>query len=290
MFKTILDSYKMYLKNLPVIILFALPLLVFSNIEIYFQHFENPNQGITYFIALAVLLLPLISASTDIAVYRKFFKFDRVNPFSCPKTLFIYLFAQIALGLIATLPIFIFKYLFGLFMDNNLYIMIIALFLNMFIGIYFLARFNLILPLIVLEINPGLKTFLDYTRNSYGKWLSVAFLIYLPYIVINYTVSCPYMNMLFTTLFMFVFICFNTAYVLKNKPLMTPAKVKCDNLGKAPAAEAQPAPKPQPKKVESPKAKPEAPKAGPQKEPAKKAARPKKAPKPKAPELKPLKA
>ncbi|MFR8207144.1 MAG: hypothetical protein ACLU99_13205 [Alphaproteobacteria bacterium] len=88
MLQTILSSYKTYLKNFPVILLFAVPLLVLSGIEIYFEGLTSANRGVKYFISLALFILPLISAATDIAVYQRLFKSPRVNPFGSLKTLF----------------------------------------------------------------------------------------------------------------------------------------------------------------------------------------------------------
>lgn len=107
MLQTILSSYKTYLKNFPVILLFAVPLLVLSGIEIYFEGLTSANRGVKYFISLALFILPLISAATDIAVYQRLFKSPRVNPFGSLKTLIVYLFVQLGLGLIAILPIII---------------------------------------------------------------------------------------------------------------------------------------------------------------------------------------
>lgn len=86
---------------------FAVPLLVLSGIEIYFEGLTSANRGVKYFISLALFILPLISAATDIAVYQRLFKSPRVNPFGSLKTLFVYLFVQLGLGLIAILPIII---------------------------------------------------------------------------------------------------------------------------------------------------------------------------------------
>lgn len=49
MLQTILSSYKTYLKNFPVILLFAVPLLVLSGIEIYFEGLTSANRGVKYF-------------------------------------------------------------------------------------------------------------------------------------------------------------------------------------------------------------------------------------------------
>lgn len=286
MLQTILSSYKTYLKNFPVILLFAVPLLVLSGIEIYFEGLTSANRGVKYFISLALFILPLISAATDIAVYQRLFKSPRVNPFGSLKTLFVYLFVQLGLGLIAILPIIIFRALFLTFMSAG-YAMTAALFVNMFVGIYFLARFNIILPLIVREQTPNLKEFLAYTDDSYRKWLAVSFLVYLPYIVLNYVIPCPYLHMAVTNLFMLVFVSFNAVYVMERKtPAMKPVLVKEAETAKAKTAAApQEAPKVKKPAVKKPaKPAPKAPKPETKKEPKKKIEKPKK------PVLKPVEA
>lgn len=259
MLKTIVDSYKMFCRNFPVILLYALPLLVLTVIQVYFNGLETQNRGVIWYLAGATFLLPLISSATDVAVYKRLFKDASVNPFRNPKVLFIYLFVQLGLGLVAVLPIYLFNYIIINLTGWTFCALCLSLLANMFIGVYFLARFNIVLPLIVQQRVPSLKDFMGFTDRPYKQWLLVAFLVYLPYILINYLFSCPYLNAVLTNLYMLVFVCFNTTYLMQHT--MTPVLVNA----------------PQPKKIEptikledSDSEKPE-PKKKPKKAPAKKA-------------------
>ena len=218
MLRLIKDSYKLFFKNLPVIILFALPLLVLLALNIYFGNYTPVNRGIVYFTYAALLLLPLVSAGTDISIYRRLFHFNIVNPLSSLHAFILYLLAQICIGLIGTAPIFLFQYLFDITGLSPFVSLSLAIIVNIFVGFAFMARFNVILPLIIQNKVPSLHEFMSYTKRPFRQWLSVAVLVYLPYVVLHYlSAPCPYTNMLITTIFMFVFICFNVVYVNNNR-------------------------------------------------------------------------
>ena len=91
----------------------------------------------------------------------------------------------------------------------------------MFAGFYILARFNIILPLIIQEKIPGYKDFLKMTNQKYLSWVGVSFAIYLPYLLINYFIPNAYVNMFFVTLAMVLFHSFSAAYALENKLVTT---------------------------------------------------------------------
>lgn len=218
MLRLIKDSYKLFFKNLPLIILFALPLLVLSILDIYFGGYTPINRGIVYFSYAALLLIPLVSAGTDICIYRRLFHFNIINPLSSLRAFILYLLAQIIIGLIGTAPIFLFQYIFHTFGLPPLMNLFSSVVLNLFVGFIFIARFNIILPLIIQNKIPSLHEFLSYTKRPFKQWLSVATLIYLPYVILHYlSVPCPYTNMIVTTIFMFVFICFNVVFVNNNR-------------------------------------------------------------------------
>lgn len=282
MLKLIIDSYKLFLKNLPLIILFALPLLVLSVLNIYFKNISPLTAGIVYFVYASLLLLPLVNAATDISIYRRLFHFNIINPLSSLHAFILYLLVQIGIGLVGTAPIFLFQYLFNIMGLPPFWSLSLAIFINIFAGFAFMARFNIILPLIIQNKIPSLHEFMAYTDRPLKQWLLAAVLIYLPYVILHYITSgCPYTNMVLTTLFMFVFICFNVTYVNNNRLSRITYKAAAEPVKAAVAQKAEiakPAPAP----------KPAAPKKAPTKKtPAKKAA-PKKTPKKAAPKLKPV--
>lgn len=290
MLKLVVDSYKLFAKNIPFMLVFALPLLVLSAINIYFRNFGPLNNGIIYFTYASFLILPFVSAATDICIYRRLFRFNIINPLSSLHAFILYLLAQIGIGLIGTAPIFLLQYIFTIFGMSPIISLTLAVVLNIFAGFAFMARFNIVLPLIIQNKVPSLRTFLNYTKRPYVQWLQVAALVYLPYVVIHYlTLPCPYTNMVLTTIFMFVFIGYNVTYINNNRLsrvtyqpsdhddtlTMTPALVEPVET-KKPAAAKPAAPKKAPTKKPA------------NKTPAKKAATPKKAPKKSAPKLKPV--
>lgn len=213
MFKLILDSYKMFLKNFPVILLFAVPLLVLSGISVWVEASETINQGMLYFYYASVILIPLTSIATDVCLYRRFFGYSVINPFCSLKAFVLYLITQLALGLVASAPIILFRYIFITFGLENLPAFILALTFNMFLGIYLLARFSILFPLIIQNKVPSLKEFSQYTARPYKDWMKVVLLVYMPYVVLNYVIVSPIANMLVINLFAFLFICFNIKYV-----------------------------------------------------------------------------
>lgn len=211
MLKTISSTYKTYAKTFPVILLYALPLLVLSSIQVYFLGINEPNKGVAAFIMLSLFVVPLVGAATDVAIYRFLMKFGKVNPLISIKAYLYYLIAQIGIGIIGVLPIFAFKFILDKMGLGNISLYL-SLFLNLFVGIFLIARLSIALPLIVAQKKFSLQTFWQDTNDTYPHWMMVSVLVYLPYIILNYGVSCPYLNMAVTTLFSFVFIVFNTLY------------------------------------------------------------------------------
>ena len=67
-----------------------------------------------------------------------------------------------------------------------------------------------------------LKDFLAVTDYKYSQWALAGFLIYGPYLILNYVVPCPYLNMFFTSLYMLVFVCFNITYISTKLNKRTP--------------------------------------------------------------------
>lgn len=274
MLKVITDSYKMFLKNFPVILLYSLPLIALSIIDLSFKQIANPGKGILYFATLATILIPFVSAATDVAIYKFLLKLGKINPFASWKIYFLYMFSQLAIGLVAVLPIFAFKFIFdNIGLENHA--MLLALILNMFFGIYLLSRLNVILPLIIKGQEINLKAFWKNTDNTYANWMSVATLVYLPFLILNYGIINPYANSIITILFMYVFVTFNICYVSKRMLKADAPKtmkdiqiqiIQSEVICSKPIVEAKPEPKlstpkkvsksPAPQKASANKAKP----------------------------------
>lgn len=221
MLNIIKKAYRLFFSNLPIILIFSIPLLILSAVNIANADNEDVSLGLHYFLVSLIFLAPLVSAGTDIAIYQLFFKYKIINPFRNIKTLFLYLVVQFVIGLIAVAPIFVFHSLLSNFITNEAISLSLAVFINMFAGFYILARFNIILPLIIQEKIPGYKDFLKMTNQKYLSWVGVSFAIYLPYLLINYFIPNAYVNMFFVTLAMVLFHSFSAAYALENKLVTT---------------------------------------------------------------------
>lgn len=221
MLNIIKKAYRLFFVNFPIILIFCIPLFILNAVNIANTGNENASECFHYVLLSLAFLTPLVSAGTDISIYQVFFKYKIINPFHSIKTLFLYLVVQFMIGIVAVAPIFIFRSLLALFMQDEAVILAVSLFLNMFVGFYILARFNIILPMIIQEQVPGYKEFLKITNQSYKSWLAVSFAIYLPYLLINYLMPNAYVNMFFTTLAMILFNCFSAAYVLEKKLVKT---------------------------------------------------------------------
>lgn len=285
MLKTIADSYKLFFRKFPIIVLYALPLLVLSAIEVFFENQNTENKGVHYFLVMSAYLIPLVSAAVDVALYKRFLGIKNINPLQPFKTYFSYFFVQLGIGLIAVAPLHAVFYILNLNSGPTLGHLVFALVVNMFLGIYVLARLNLILPLIIQNKLLNLKDFMAFSRDSYLNWIIAGFLIYSPFLVSNYVIANPYVNTVITNLCMLLFICFNTTYVLSH---MTKTPVQKEPVAKAaPQAEAK---KTEVKKapVKKAAAKKAAPKAETQKEPKKPAVKKKTTKKAATPKLKPV--
>ncbi len=218
MLSLILNSYKMFFKKFPILFLISIPLLLISALDIYVDTQVNVSGAIVYIAYTSMLIVPLISAATDICIYRKLLRFNSINPLGNIFAFVIYVVSQLVIGVIGVAPIFLFMYLFSILGLSNFWSLSLAIVTNIFLGFAFMARFNVILPLIIQNKIPSLKEFLAYTNRKYIQWIAVALFIYFPYVVIHYlTAPYPYANMILTTLFILVFICFNINYINNNR-------------------------------------------------------------------------
>lgn len=289
MLKLIRDSYKLYFRSFPFMFLYAIPLLLLTILNVYCNNIFTFNNGFIYFSYAAALVLPFVSAATDISIYRRLFGYKVINPLSSLRAFVLYLLAQIGIGLVGTAPIFLFNYLLVIAGVSAFWSLTLAVLINIFVGFLFMARFNIVLPLIIQNRIPSLHDFLSYTKRPLKFWLTIATTVYLPYVVINYlSASLEAVNTALTNLFMLLFICFNITYINQNRPSpITYHHDKDDDEEDTSAMTPVPAVKTAPKKAET--TKPAAPKKAPVPKPAAvKKPTAKKAPKKSAPKLKPV--
>ena len=218
MLKLITLSYKTLFKNFHFILIYSLPLLALSGLNIYLITTVKADALISRYAYISTLLLPFVAVATEICIYRKLFQFNLINPLSCINSYIRYLLAQFGIGIISSAPMFLINFIFLKLNFSPLASICLAALGNIFIGFAFMARFNIVLPLIIQNKLPSLKDFLIYTKHSYTYWLLIAALIYMPYVIIHYiTIAHPYLNTFLTTIATFLFISFNVCYVNSHR-------------------------------------------------------------------------
>ena len=208
MLNLVIDSYKSFLKKLPVMVLFILPLLVYSCAEIYLQGEFSASKT---FIFITVVLAALANVLTEISLYKYNLGQDSRNPLKPWYNIFIYYVAQMIFGLLLSLPALLFTYIFSkLGLPGAV---LLAWTLNIFIGIALWARLNVLLPMVISEKKIIVGDFIKKTSAPYYKWLLVAVCIYLPYIAVNFLINNPWLNAILLPIAMMLIIVFNSSYM-----------------------------------------------------------------------------
>ena len=142
---------------------------------------------------------------------------------------------QLGIGLLSSAPMFLINFTFLKFGFSPLFSICLAAIGNIFIGFVFMARFYVILPLIIQNKITSPRDFMSYTKQSYAQWILVTTLIYMPYVIIHYiTIRYPYLNAIFTTLATFLFISFNVSYINSHRINKTTSKIANEAVIAAP--------------------------------------------------------
>lgn len=212
MLNLIMDSYKSFFKKMPTMLLFILPLLAYSFIEVYCEGKFAQSQ---IFIFLAVVLTALVNVLTEIALYKYNLAQETTNPLKPWYNIFIYYVAQMLFGLVIAIPAFILTYIFAKL--SIPYAGLLAWALNIFLGISLWARLNVLLPMVISGEKITLKDFMQKTSEPYHQWLLAATCIYLPYIAINYLINNPWLNTLLLCFTMMLIVVFNSNYLQSKK-------------------------------------------------------------------------
>ncbi len=227
MLRLVFDSYRLYAQKFLTIAKYALPYLLLCCAAKYLETETSTSSFHVPLVSLFMVLIPLISAATDIKIYRYLLGYKTTNPLSSPKAYFMYLFSQMVIYLIGSAPLFLFTFVLNTLGYSNVGGLTLAIFINLFIGFMFMARFNIILPLIIQNKTPTLKEFLLYTNKPYIYWIGVGLFIYIPYVILHYvSVNLPYANILLCTIITYLFACFNVCFVNKDKQIQIPIPVE----------------------------------------------------------------
>lgn len=192
MFNIIQDTYKLYFRKLPVWALFVLPLVLYSVADDYLRVYFADCR---FYIYLSVVLSPVVYAAVELAVYKYMLKAELGKVWGTLKKLVLFAVIQFAAGFVMMLPMFVFSRTAGHHQLGSLWIPF-GLVANIFLGIWFFARINIILPMIVKGDKITLKSFDKQVKNTYAFWAAVAALIYFPYIASYYLIGNSIVNVL----------------------------------------------------------------------------------------------
>lgn len=212
MLNLIMDSYKSFFKKMPTMLLFILPLLAYSFLELYCEGKFAQSQ---IFIFVAVVLTALVNVLTEIALYKYNLGQESRNPLKPWYNIFIYYVAQMLFGLLLSIPALVLTYLFAKL--GLSYAPLWAWTLNIFIGISLWARLNVLLPMVISGEKVTFKDFMQKTSAPYHQWLMAAVCIYLPYIAVNFLINNPWLNAVFLCFTMMLIVVFNSNYLQSKK-------------------------------------------------------------------------
>lgn len=208
MFHVIQDTYKLYLKKLPVWILFVLPMIVYSAADDYLRDYF---AGSRFYFYLSVVLSPVVYAAVQLAIYKYVMKIDLGKVWGTVKKMALFAVIQFSMAFVMMLPMFVFSRIAEHHQLGNLWVPF-GLVGNIFLGIWLFAKVNVILPMIAKGDKVTPKSFDKTAKDSYAFWAAVAALVYFPYIASYYLIGNVWANVAATSLLSVLQPLFNSLY------------------------------------------------------------------------------
>lgn len=208
MFNVIQDTYKLYLKKLPVWSLFVLPLIVYSVADDYLRVYFAGNR---FYMYLSAVLSPVVYAAIQLAIYKYVMKTDLGKLWGTVKKLVLFTVIQFAMAFVMMLPMFVLSRIAEHHQLGDLWIPF-GLVANIFFGFWIFAKASVVLPMIVKDDKITLESFNGLAKGSYAFWTAVAALVYFPYIASYYLISNPWINVFVTGFLSVLQPLFNSLY------------------------------------------------------------------------------
>lgn len=208
MLTVIKDTYKLFLRKLPIWILFILPLIVYSLGDDCLRARYAGNRAYLY---LSLCLSPLVYSAVEIAIYKYVMKVQLGKVWGFIKKWLLFVIIQFVMGFVMMIPIFILSKIFA---HHNIgfYWVPLGLIANIFVGIWLFAKVNVLLPMIMAGEKINFKSFAALAKGSYLSWAAVAALIYFPYIAAYYLIGNDEANIVVTSLLSVLLCLFNSLY------------------------------------------------------------------------------
>lgn len=206
MLNIIKESYVLFIKKFPLWIAFVLPLALFSYLDE-----EVDNENIYLWMKLGgVLILTL----TELAIYKYVAQLNLGNVWQIVKKTIYISFYQIVIGLIMMLPVYIVTQIGQHHQILSAGYILLCFIVNIFLGGWFFAKFNAIVPLIAAGEKDGYKT---YIKGKYLDWCWASLLVYFPYVASFYLIDCALISIILSSLFVALFSIFNVKFYQSRK-------------------------------------------------------------------------
>lgn len=208
MFNLIKDTYKLYLKKMPLWILFVLPLIAYSLTD---DVLREKYAGCSCYLYCSMFLGPLVFSSAELFIYRHVMKFNMGKIWGFLKKVVLFTVAQFVMGLIMIVPMFIWARIAN---HHNIgeYWLVVGLIVNVFLGIWLFAKINVLLPMIACGDGLSFDKFKKFSTGSYTSWLLASAFIYFPYIASYYLISNGIVNVVITSIVAVLMCLFNALY------------------------------------------------------------------------------
>ena len=204
MLSKIEESYTLFLKKLPLWIALVLPVTAFSFVD---EYVALPEYSWEMTI-LGIILLSL----TELFIFKYAGAIQLGYVGQIIKKTIVYGFYQAVIGAIMMVPVYIAMQIAQHHQMLTFGYVLICFVANIFLGGWFFAKANAILPLIAAGEKISFSKFKEYVKGSYFHWCLVSLLIYFPYVYSVYLINCLITSMILSNLFMVVFCLFNVKY------------------------------------------------------------------------------
>lgn len=210
MLSVIKESYVLFLKKLPLWVAVLLPMAVFSYIDEYYRSIYEDCWSIRLGGVMVVAL-------TELFIFKFAAQINLGNIWQIVKKAFLISVYQIVVGLIMMLPVIIAMQIASHHNILSNGFLFISFIVNIFLGGYFFAKYNMALPLIAVGEKISLANIKQYAKGSYKEWCWVSFLLYFPYVCSLYLIDCVLTSIILSSLFIAVFSIFNILYYQTKK-------------------------------------------------------------------------
>ncbi len=219
------DTYKTYVKKFPYLVLFIIPLLVYSAGDDALKHFFANSDFMTVWGVLSIVFSALVYTATQIFIYRYLMNVHLGKAMGFLKVWAKFFVVHLVLSNLIMLPVL--GFMFGaVYFEAGSYAFPLALVVNMFLGFWLMARVNVVLPMMVANEDIAPKAVWEFGQDSYKAWLLPVAFVYLPYVLAFYLIHCAWVKVIVVGLLSVLVTVFNVVYYQskKAKPAKT-AKV-----------------------------------------------------------------